>query len=91
MGFNEKTCEKIVTGLGVMSSFALIIGLSVGLTINKDTPESTSTVATTSTTTTTTTTTSTTTTPIFEESESLIVMWSSSYKLGCEIMVVNIR
>ena len=81
MGFNEKTCEKVVTGLGVVSSFALIIGLSVGLTINKDTPESTSTVATTI---------STTTTPIFEESESLIVMWSNSYKLWCEIMVLKI-
>ena len=39
MRCNEKTCEKFVIGLGVVSSFGLIIGLSVGLTVNKDTPE----------------------------------------------------
>ena len=47
MRLNEKTCEKIVIGLGVVSSFALIIGLSVGLTVNKDEPETTSTTSTT--------------------------------------------
>ena len=74
MRLNEKTCEKIVFGLGVVSSFALIIGLSVGLTVNKDEPETTSTtsIITTSST--------TMTTPVSDKGDSLLVMWSKGYK-----------
>ena len=74
MRLNEKTCEKIVFGLGVVSSFALIIGLSVGLTVNKDEPETTSTTSTI------TTSSTTKTTPISDKGDSLLVMWSKGYK-----------